>query len=262
MKSPPTPVDGTGDLLGAARRRALEQQVFEEVADAAQLGRLVARTDADPDAGGHRQRARDALGGHRQSGVQLGDPQITHESVSDDGAGRHDRGRGRCHRRGRHDRRCHRRPRRRDRGHRGRWPTRRRTPRRTTPWPRRLSSPARRPLRTSGCSSPAGDVGLGPRRGRGEADLALLVDLLDRHLDLLAEREHVLDGVDPLAAAQLGDVHQAVTAREDVDEGAELGDVDDAAVVGGADVGLRRVDDRQDPAPGPPPSSPGPRHRW
>src|SRR4051794_2622374 len=57
-------------------------------------------------------------------------------------------------------------------------------------------------------------IGLGPGGGRRQADLALLVDLLDDDLDLLAEREHVLDRVDPLAAAQLGDVHQAVAARE------------------------------------------------
>ena len=42
--------------------------------------------------------------------------------------------------------------------------------------------------------------------------------------------------VDPLAAAQLGDVDQAVTAREDVDERTELGDVDDAARVDLADA--------------------------
>ena len=35
--------------------------------------------------------------------------------------------------------------------------------------------------------------------GRHQADLALVVDLLDPDLDLVAEGEHVLDGVDPLA---------------------------------------------------------------
>jgi hypothetical protein len=36
--------------------------------------------------------------------------------------------------------------------------------------------------------------------------------------------EHVLDLVDALAATELGDVHQAVAAGEDVDERTELGD--------------------------------------
>ena len=41
--------------------------------------------------------------------------------------------------------------------------------------------------------------------------------------------KHVLDPVDALAAAELGDVEQAVAAREDVDERTELGDVHDPA---------------------------------
>ena len=49
-----------------------------------------------------------------------------------------------------------------------------------------------------------------------------------------------------LPPAELGDVHEAVAAREDVDERAELGDVDDPAVVHGAELGLGRVDDGQD----------------
>ena len=47
--------------------------------------------------------------------------------------------------------------------------------------------------------------------------------------DLLAERQHVFDVVDALALAQLGDVHETVAAREDVDERTELGDVDNPA---------------------------------
>ena len=62
--------------------------------------------------------------------------------------------------------------------------------------------------------------------------------------------EHVLDPVDALAAAELGDVDQAVTAREDVDERTELGDVDDPALVDRADLGGRRVEDQLDPALG------------
>ena len=41
-------------------------------------------------------------------------------------------------------------------------------------------------------------------------------------------------------------MHQAVAAGEDVDEGAELGDVDYPTHVGGAHLGQGRGDDRQD----------------
>src|SRR3954471_16059017 len=61
-----------------------------------------------------------------------------------------------------------------------------------------------------------------PRRARGQADLALLVDLLDDHFNLLPERQHVLDVVDALALAELGDVHQPIATGEDVDERPEL----------------------------------------
>src|SRR5688572_1600817 len=70
---------------------------------------------------------------------------------------------------------------------------------------------------------------------RRQRDLALLVDVVHSHVDLVAEVEHVLHPLDPLAPAQLGDVDQAVAAREDVHEGAELGDVDDLARVDDAD---------------------------
>ena len=46
--------------------------------------------------------------------------------------------------------------------------------------------------------------------------------------------------------AELGDVHQAVAAGEDVDERTELRDVHDAAVVDLAELGLGRVDDGED----------------
>src|SRR6056297_1490467 len=85
-----------------------------------------------------------------------------------------------------------------------------------------------------------------PIAGRCEADLALVVDLLDDDLDLLTEFEHVLHGVDALAATELGDVHQTVAARQDVDERTELGDVHHAAGVGLAQLGLRRVEDGED----------------
>src|SRR5215210_5133639 len=64
-------------------------------------------------------------------------------------------------------------------------------------------------LRTSAGRRAGGAVArrLGDVAGRHEADLAPVVDLLDRHVDLLAEAEHVLDRIDALAAAELGDVH-------------------------------------------------------
>src|SRR5690606_35530748 len=64
-----------------------------------------------------------------------------------------------------------------------------------------------------------------------EGDLALRVDVLDHDLDGVTQVDHVLDAVDALATAELGDVDQAVPAREDVDEGTELGDVDHLAGV-------------------------------
>src|SRR5207249_4097804 len=71
-----------------------------------------------------------------------------------------------------------------------------------------------------------------------ERDLALRVDVVDAHRELVAQVDHVLDPLDPLAAAQLGDVDQAVASREDVHEGAELGDVHHPARVDSADLGL------------------------
>jgi hypothetical protein len=67
---------------------------------------------------------------------------------------------------------------------------------------------------------------------------------------VVAEGEHVLDLVDALALAELGDVDQAVAAREDVDERTELGDVHDTARVHLADPGGGRVHDELDLAAG------------
>ena len=47
-------LDLVGDVLRAAARRALEHHVFEQVGDAVDLGRFVARAGVDPDAAGHR----------------------------------------------------------------------------------------------------------------------------------------------------------------------------------------------------------------
>ena len=70
-------------------------------------------------------------------------------------------------------------------------------------------------------------LGLVPRQR--ERELARVVDVVDADGDLVAEVEDVLDLVDALAAAELGDVEQAVTAGQDVDERPELGDVHDLA---------------------------------
>src|SRR5262245_16774032 len=79
-----------------------------------------------------------------------------------------------------------------------------------------------------------------------ERELAVLVDVVDAHFELVAERQHVFDAIDPLASAQLGDVHQAVAARKDVHEGAELRDVHDASLVDRTNLGRRRVEDQLD----------------
>src|SRR5690606_13539344 len=84
------------------------------------------------------------------------------------------------------------------------------------------------------------------RGGEAQADLAVRVDVVDLHLHLVAELEHVLHLVDPLAATDLADVEQAVAAGEDVHEGAELGDVHHAARVGLAHLGGGRVEDQLD----------------
>ena len=81
-----------------------------------------------------------------------------------------------------------------------------------------------------------------------ERELAVLVDVVDPHAQLVAERQHVFDPVDALALTELRDVDQPVAARKDVDERTELGDVDDAAFVDRADLGGRRVEDELDPA--------------
>ncbi len=60
-------VDRARDVARAAPVGALEQEVLEEVARAAHRIALVSGSDGDPDAGGHRQRAEHAFGGHRQA---------------------------------------------------------------------------------------------------------------------------------------------------------------------------------------------------
>ena len=98
-----------------------------------------------------------------------------------------------------------------------------------------------------------------PSAARGLLDhgdqrqLAAVVDLGDLDLDLLADRDDVLDVLDALAAgqgAQLADVQQAVLAGEQRDERTEVGRLHDRAEVALADLGHRRVGDRVDGGPG------------
>src|SRR5437588_760912 len=73
-----------------------------------------------------------------------------------------------------------------------------------------------------------------------ERHLAARVDVVHPDLELVAQVDHVLDPVDAAPAAELGDVDEAVTPREDVDERAELGHVHHPAGVGLTDLGLGR----------------------
>src|SRR5690606_30949545 len=50
-----------------------------------------------------------------------------------------------------------------------------------------------------------------------QRDLAVGVDVVHAHADLVAELEHVLDALHALAATELRDVEQPVASREDVD---------------------------------------------
>ncbi len=56
-------IDLLGDLLGVARRRALEEHVLDEVRDAGGFRGLVTRTARQPDADGDRADVRHPLGG-------------------------------------------------------------------------------------------------------------------------------------------------------------------------------------------------------
>src|SRR5436190_2986249 len=85
--------------------------------------------------------------------------------------------------------------------------------------------------------------------GERQRELALVVDVVDAHGDLVAEVHDVLHPVDALAPTELRDVQQAVAAREHVHERAELRDVDDASRVLRAELGRRRVEDELDAPP-------------
>src|SRR6266540_190231 len=83
-----------------------------------------------------------------------------------------------------------------------------------------------------------------------QADLAGRVDLLHLHHQLVADVHGLLHGGDPLAPAQLRDVHQAVAPWQDVDERPEGGGLDHGALVALADFGKLRVDQGVDHLPG------------
>src|SRR5262249_29973431 len=59
--------------------------------------------------------------------------------------------------------------------------------------------------------------------------LLFLVDVQDLHLDLVADRDQLAGVIDALGPAHLADVHQALDARLQLDEGAIAHDVDDLA---------------------------------
>ena len=75
-----------------------------------------------------------------------------------------------------------------------------------------------------------------------EADFAT-VHLTHAHLQLIAFRQIILDTLDSSRAVDPRYVKESVATWEDVDEGAELGDVDDLAFVDLTDFGLGRERD-------------------
>src|SRR5580693_1363956 len=88
---------------------------------------------------------------------------------------------------------------------------------------------------------------------RNQRQLAAVVDLADLDLDLVADVDHVVDVLDPPAAVQLadlGDVQQAVLARQQAHERAEGRRLDDRAEEPLPDLRHVRVGDRVDRRPG------------
>src|SRR5690606_18216339 len=79
-----------------------------------------------------------------------------------------------------------------------------------------------------------------------QVDLAAVVDVRDLHLDLVADVEVVLDLLDPLAVADLGDVQQAVLAGQQRDERAERGGLDHGAEEPVPHLRHGRIGDRVD----------------
>ena len=73
VEVPADRIEGLRDVERGPRGRALEQQMLDEMAGAVQLGRFIARTDADPDADAHAGHVRLRRGGHSQPVVQSSD---------------------------------------------------------------------------------------------------------------------------------------------------------------------------------------------
>ncbi len=235
-------VDRLGDGRGRSVGGALEQQVLEEVRRPARLVRLVTGPGPDPEADAHRADVRHPLGGQGQSGREgLGtDHRVTTERIvtrcsrvlNGDGdrpghLRRHHSGDRRCRPRLAPGRRTpgpappRRRPRRRLRrqgpaldsaGRRprsGRSPGSAWSPRgrfRPPPSPR----PSPRPFRLS----PPDDATAGASPARERDTLPCGSMSSTRTSTGWPSVEDVLDPLDPLAPADLGDVEQAVPARE------------------------------------------------
>jgi len=65
--------DLDGDVAGIAALGALERHVFEQMGDAVDGRRLVARADADPDADGGGLDPRHRIGGDGEAAVEAGE---------------------------------------------------------------------------------------------------------------------------------------------------------------------------------------------
>src|SRR5215475_8792397 len=88
---------------------------------------------------------------------------------------------------------------------------------------------------------------------RDERQLAAVVDLPYLHLDLVTDLDHVIDILDPDTAVQLadlGDVQQAILARQQRNECAEGGRLHHCSEEPLANLGDVRVRDRVDRRPG------------
>src|SRR5882757_6126429 len=79
-----------------------------------------------------------------------------------------------------------------------------------------------------------------------QRDLAAVVDVGDLHTQLVTDVDHILDLGDALAPAELGDVDQPVTARQQRHERAEIGCLDDGSEESLTYLGQLRVGDRVD----------------
>ena len=176
-------VERDRDVQRRALGGALEQQVLEEVRAAVQGRRLVARADADPDPDAGRADAGQLLGDDPQPAGQDGTP----DALTSPRRRRRARSAG-----------C------------GSCPASARAAERSRVTPRRSSGP-RRPRRSasSSAASPSSTTGISDSLPR--SSISAICDL-----DLLADRDDVLDVLDPLATGegtQLADVQQAVLAR-------------------------------------------------